>query len=128
GLGKLNGKQVEDGVFSCRIDATAFTAVDPLETQRRLAAPQLGPAPFRRRPVETAKRNDQTFFLGSPDNIRDLDQGILQMGGYDLDIVSVEGNELQRLHDARSLPSLRSRPALSPRGRRIRACSGKVGP
>ena len=44
------------------------------------------------------------FSCGRQIDVGDLDEGILQMGGDDLEVVLVEGDELHRLHGARSLP------------------------
>src|SRR5712692_1488530 len=71
----------------------------------RAAAPALRPRPLGRGPVEATERHDQALFLPAPADIGHLDEGILQMGGDDLEVVPVEGDELHRLHDARSLPS-----------------------
>ena len=57
------------------------------------------------KPVEAAERDHDALLLRPPDHIGDLDQGILQMGGHDLEVVPVEGDELHLVHGARSLPS-----------------------
>ena len=81
-------------------------AVDPLEAQRRAAAPELGLGALGGKPVEAVERDhDSRFSGGRQMHVGDLDQGILQMGGDDLEVVPVEGDELQLVHDARSLPS-----------------------
>ena len=80
GLGKLDGQQVEHRILAGRIDLAALAAVHPLETQRRAAAPELGPGSLRREPVEAAQAHDQALVLRTPDDVGHLDQGILQMG------------------------------------------------
>src|SRR4051812_14166930 len=80
GLGKLDGQQVEHRILAGWIDLAALAAIDPLETQRRAAAPELGPGSLRREPVEAAEPHDQAVFLWTPDDVGHLDQGILQMG------------------------------------------------
>ena len=82
------------------IDVPALAGQHPLETQRRAAAAQ-----FRRRsrsrPSSRSGRAPSTrrFSCGRQMHIGDLDLGILQMGGNDLEVVLVEGDELdRRLH------------------------------
>ena len=54
--------------------------------------------------AEVAARGDQALFVRTPHDVGHLDERILQMGGHDFEVVPVKGDELHRLHDARSLP------------------------
>src|SRR5262249_24645852 len=125
GLGKLDGKQVEHRGLARRIDISALAAIDALEAQRRTAAPQFKLFPLGREPIEAAQRDHYAPFLRAPDDVGDLDERILQMGGDDLEVVLVKGDELHRLHDACSrgietfdvMTVIRKRPAAAQAGR-----------
>ncbi len=105
-LGELDRQQVEHRILAGGIDVAALAGSDALEPQRRAAAPQLGArAHSAASQSKRSSADHQPLFLRAPDDVGDLDQGILQMGGDDLEVVRVEGNEFQRLHDA--LPAVR---------------------
>ncbi len=81
--------------------------LQPLTRSKRSAERQRRSSGWSRsaaEPVEPARAHDEALLLRTPDDVGDLDDGILQMGGDDLEVVPVEGNELHRLHGARSLP------------------------
>jgi hypothetical protein len=52
----------------------------------------------RRLPVEAVQGNDQPLFLRPPDHVGHLHHGILHVGGDDLEILFIEGDELQWIH------------------------------
>src|SRR5262249_37808872 len=100
---EFHRQQVEHRVLAGGIDLAALAAIDPLEAQRRAAAPKLGLLrTLARGPIEAVERHHEALFLRSPDNVGDLDEGILEMGGDDLEVVPVEGDEFHRLHGMRS--------------------------
>src|SRR5262249_1655186 len=74
-------------------------------SKRRAAASEFGLCPLRGEPVEAAQRYHQALFLRTPHDVGHFDERILQVGGHDFEVVPVKGDELHRLHDARSLPS-----------------------
>ena len=74
-------------------------AQHPVEAERRAAAAHLRARCIPRLPVEAVEADHQALFLRTPMHVRDLDLGILQMGRHDLEIVRVERDEFQRLHD-----------------------------
>jgi len=75
-----------------------LTTAHPIEAQRGAAALVAGVFTPARFPVEPVQAEHQPLFLGQPDDVRDFDDGILQVGRDDFDIVLVERNELERLH------------------------------
>src|SRR5579863_1015445 len=112
-FGEFDGKEVEQGIFVRRIKTAAFAGVDALEAQRRPAAPIVrtlaagGVLAVRRiHPVEAIERHDEAAFARLPADIRGFDASILHMGGDDLDVVIVEGNELEFLHDRVLFPAI----------------------
>jgi hypothetical protein len=44
-------------------------------------------------------------FARTPKNVANLDEGVLQVSGHDLDIIFVQGDELKFLHDRVPLPA-----------------------
>src|SRR5262249_27751218 len=104
GLGKFDRQQVEHRVLAGGIDVSALAAFDALEAQRRAATSEFGLCPLGGEPVEAAQRYHQALFVRTPHDGGHLDERILQMRGHDFEVVPVKGDELHRLHDARSLP------------------------
>src|SRR6185312_11673277 len=102
---ELDSEKIEHAVLAVLIKAAAFAGDDAFEAKRRATA-----AIFRRRalervaigrvhPVEALDRHDEAVLARTPQDIADLDKGVLQMSGHDLDIVLVQGDELKFLHD-----------------------------
>jgi hypothetical protein len=103
------------------IEIAAFAGQDALKAKRRAAAPiirfgchgrgraasgKLGGA----HPVEPINGHDEAMLIRPPQHVTDLDQRILDMSGDDLDIVFIEGDELEfvraRTHPIASLVDL----------------------
>ena len=50
-------------------------------------------------PIEPVERDHQPFFRRSPEDVRGLDHGVLQMRGDNLDVFLIKRNELETIHD-----------------------------
>ena len=85
--------------LSSGCDLLALAAQHAVEPERRAAAAHFGARCIPRLPVEAVEAEHQALFLRAPMHVGDLDLGILQMGRHDLEIIRVEGDEFQRLHD-----------------------------
>src|SRR5579872_3547467 len=104
-LDKFHGEKIEDRVLAGLVETAAFAGRDPFEAKCRAAAPMFGRFELeivgfnRIHPVEAIERHDKTVLPRLPQDIPYLDEGILHMRGHDLDIVLVQGDELEFLHE-----------------------------
>ena len=103
-FGEFDGEQVEQGVLVRPIETAAFAGIDPLEAQRGPAAPvvRLGRRLWPSAAFIQSKRLSaitKRCSRGCQRMSATLTQSILHMGGDDLDVIIVEGNELEFLHD-----------------------------
>ena len=97
GLGEFDREQVQHRVLGGRAHIAAAESEHALETERG-AAPLIAGLPRRGLPVEPVEAEHQALLRRPPDDVADLDDGVLQMGRDDLDVVLVERNEFQRVH------------------------------
>jgi hypothetical protein len=79
-------------------DAPAFEGVDALEPQRGAAALIVGLPGLSAFPIEPRQPDHQPLLGGPPADVPDANNGILQMGRHDLEIIGVERDELEELH------------------------------
>ena len=49
-------------------------------------------------PIETIDREHEAIFARPPADVGDLEDGVLEMGGDDFDVVPVERDEFERIH------------------------------
>lgn len=96
---EFDGKQIKPRILGGLIEITAFTGEDPLEAERGPAAPvirlYLRIGVGHAHPIEPAQRHDETMIVWYPEDIPDLDQGVLDMRRNHLDVVFIEGDELE---------------------------------
>ena len=83
----------------------------PVEAECGKPAAVFGLLGVRGFPIEAAERDDETVLCRTPVYVGHLHDGVLQVSRDDLDIVLVEGDELQRVHgdgNVRQLLALRT--------------------
>src|SRR5262249_40659927 len=95
---KLDGQKVQHMLLAGRVHVLALAGEHAVKAQRRTAAAQLRDRGDGGWPVKAIDRQYNPFLPGSPVYIGDLDFGILEMGGDDLQILLVEGDELDAIH------------------------------
>jgi hypothetical protein len=110
-LGEFDSKKIEHGVLAALIETATFARDNAFEAESRAAAPVFRRFDLERvgidrvHPVKAVDRHDEAVFARTPKNVANLDEGVLQVSGHDLDIVLVQGDELEFLHDRVPLPA-----------------------
>ena len=97
-LVELDREQVEHRPPVLAINTAALDGVDAVETQCGAATLELAGCTERPRPVESGQTHHQPLFGRSPMDISDTHRCILQVGGNHLQVVPVEGDELEEFH------------------------------
>src|SRR5262249_33933262 len=97
-LGELDRQKVEELVLPGGVYVLALAGEHPLEPQCRATAAQLRCCCHRGGPIEPIDRQHKPPLGGTPVHVRNPDLRILKMGGDDLQIFLVEGDELHRVH------------------------------
>ena len=87
GLGKFHRQQIEHGGAVLRVDVAALEIEHAVEAQHRAAAAIFRAVFLRRFPIEAIDRDDEPLLARLPANVGDLEDGILEMGRDDLDVV-----------------------------------------
>jgi hypothetical protein len=110
-LGKFDGEKIEHAVLVALIETAASTGDDAFEAKRCATAAIFRSFVLERvridsvhidnvHPVEALDRHDEAVLARTPQDVADLDQGVLQMSGHHLDIVFLQGDELKFLMTA----------------------------
>ncbi len=96
-LGKFDRQQIQSPIFVRLIEAAEFAGKHTLKTQRRPAAPVVGPilglGIDSSHPVEPVDRHDEAMVVRLPQDFANTNPGVLHMSGHNLDVIFVEGDE-----------------------------------
>ena len=104
-LAEFDGEKIEHGILAALIEAAAFARNNAFEAESGAASPVLGRFAFERvgigrvHPIKAVDRHDKAVFARTPVHVTNLDEGVLQVSGHDLDIIPVQSDELKFLHD-----------------------------
>ena len=110
-FGEFDGKKIEHGILATLIETATLARDNAFEAESRAAAPVFRRFDLERvgidrvHPVKAVDRHDETAFARTPKNVANLDEGVLQVSGHDLDIILIQGDELKFLHDRVPLPA-----------------------
>lgn len=91
---EIDGEEIEHHIGVAGRHLLALAGIDPFKPQRGAAALKMRTAATGTFPVEPVEGHDQPFFRWPPQNIADLDDGILEVSRDDLEIVAIEGYQL----------------------------------
>jgi hypothetical protein len=117
-FGEFDSEQIEQRILRGLIEIAAFAGKDALEAERRAATAIIrlvvACAGFGNvdgaHPIEAIECHDEAMIVRPPENIGDLDERILHMSRDDLDVIFIEGDELEfvgaRTHPIASLINL----------------------
>src|SRR5262249_24054968 len=108
-LHEVDRKQAQYGILVGLVNVSTLHAVDPFKPQGGAAALVLRVATASGLPIEPVEPQHQALLAPQPNNVADIDHGVLQVSRNDLEDVLVERDQFEGFHGATSCSAIKAR-------------------